>query len=83
MPLKIIYTPAALRDLKKIGAEAAGIVERIGAYAQTQQPAPKALKGKLKGLYRLRFGDRRVVFELNDGVMTIAYIDRRDKVYKR
>lgn len=59
------------------------IIDGLDRFAITGTPRPKPLTGQLKGLYRLRFGGRRVVFELNGDLVTIAYIDRRDRVYKR
>jgi mRNA interferase RelE/StbE len=40
------------------------------------------LKGKLKGNYRLRIGDLRVVFRHDDSVLIIESIDYRGNVYK-
>jgi mRNA-degrading endonuclease RelE of RelBE toxin-antitoxin system len=84
MPLKVVYTNEALKQLAKMDKSVAGdIMRRIDEFAITGRPSPKPLTGLFKGLCRLRFSGWRVVFEQVGNNATITNIDRRDKVYKR
>ena len=45
----------------------------------------KKLKGKLNGLYRIRVGNIRIIFEINtkEKVIYVTHIHYRSKVYKK
>lgn len=43
----------------------------------------KSLKGALKGSFRLRVGDHRIIFQLESGVVRVTQIDNRKDVYGR
>ncbi len=44
----------------------------------------KALTGNLRGIFKLRVGDYRVLYEVNykTTTLTILYIDHRSEIYK-
>ncbi len=44
----------------------------------------KALAGSLRGIYKLRVGDYRVLYEIehDNAVLTIRYIGHRSEIYK-
>lgn len=44
---------------------------------------PELLHYDLKGIYKLRIGDYRVLYQSSDGVITIRMIDHRSRIYKR
>lgn len=46
---------------------------------------PEPLGFDLKGFFKLRFGDWRIVYEIIDEkeMLIVHAVDRRDKVYKR
>lgn len=46
---------------------------------------PLPLEATLKGFFKLRVGDWRIVYEVNDvdKEIVVHAIDRRDKIYKR
>ena len=46
---------------------------------------PLPVGGEFHGCYKLRVGDWRVVYEVDwsEHLISIYYIDRRDKVYKK
>lgn len=46
------------------------------------QKSIKALTGELKGLYRLQIGDYRVIFDMEDYVITIISILHRKDSYR-
>jgi mRNA interferase RelE/StbE len=53
----------------------------LGLAAYPQVVGVKALKGSLKGQYRVRVGSYRVVFTLASGVLTVVAVDDRKDVY--
>ena len=82
--MRVAYTKAALRTLKRIPAnEAQRIQEKIEAYAA--DPASQANNVvKLQGRdgYRLRVGDWRVIFDSDGTVMAILAIGPRGDIYR-
>jgi len=76
----------ALDDLKLLDRQIAGkIVDRVKNHL-SENPANlgKPLTGVLKGLYRYRFGDYRIVFSIDrtENVISILYIGHRKDVYR-
>lgn len=85
MPYAIEVTPGALRQLRKIdGTDRARIVAAIDRLAHQPRPAcVRALTGH-SGLLRIRVGDYRVVYSVNDGklVVTIVAAAHRRAIYR-
>ena len=83
--MKIAYSRAAFRTLKRIPAnEAKRIREKIEAYAE--DPASQASNVvKLQGRegYRLRVGDWRVIFDSDGSVLDILAIGPRGGIYRQ
>lgn len=46
---------------------------------------PQILTGEFKDFYKLRVEDWRVIYKINwnKSLITVCYIDRRDKIYKK
>lgn len=89
MPVKIIYSRDALRQLKKLSPVVAKrIVIKIAVNAKQENPLLRAkmLQGRLSGKYRYRIGDYRVIFKIDDSgkvcVLMILTIKHRKDVYK-
>lgn len=79
----IEYKPKALKDLNKLDKQT---VSRIRKEIQKLDNTPmqgdiKALHGELKGLYRLRIGNYRVIFEVNNNTVTILNVFDRKQAY--
>jgi mRNA interferase RelE/StbE len=75
---------SAVKALKKIAPkDRERVIAAIDALA-TNPAAGGALKGEFAGLRRLRVGDYRVVYEVNDGelVVLVIRIGRRQGVYR-
>ena len=85
MPYAIEVTPAALRQLRKIdGSDQARIIAAIDRLAHQPRPAGiRALTGH-PGLLRIRVGDYRVVYSVDDGrlVVTIIAAAHRRAIYR-
>jgi len=78
---------AAARDLARLDpAVARRIVNRIRWFAENLDDIkPEALTGDLAGLYKLRVGDYRVVYELvlSEQIIVIHLIGHRREIYRK
>ncbi|HWE79379.1 MAG TPA: type II toxin-antitoxin system RelE/ParE family toxin [Pseudolabrys sp.] len=85
---RVEFDRAAVRDLRKLGADAEARVlrylrERI-AGSQNPRRLGHALAGDRKGLWRYRIGDCRVVAAIEDGrfVVLVVAVGHRREVYR-
>lgn len=85
---RVEFDRDAARDLKKLGAEAQRVIlrylrERI-AVAEDPRRFGHALTGDLKGLWRYRVGDYRIVAAIEDDrfVVLVVGIGHRREVYR-
>ena len=82
---KVEFDPDAARDFRKLGHEARRLIlkylrERI-ATAENPRRFGHALTGDLKGLWRYRVGDHRIVADIRDRqilVMVVTVGHKRD-----
>jgi mRNA-degrading endonuclease RelE of RelBE toxin-antitoxin system len=79
----LIYKPAAQRELARMDhSDAERIVHALEAFAADGRGDVKALKGALKGRYRLRIGKWRVFFSLDQpGHVVVTDVDNRGQAY--
>jgi mRNA interferase RelE/StbE len=81
------FTPEAVQDLKKLDRSVAErLLKKIRWLSENMDFAPPApLRGDLKGKYKLRTGDWRVIYELDgkSGEMIVLFVGHRSDVYKR
>lgn len=84
--MEVELTDIAEENLKRLDSFIAKrIVSKIRWFAENFDfKEPQALEGKLKGFYKLRVGDWRVVYSVETGgnKIIIHFIDHRSKVYK-
>jgi mRNA interferase RelE/StbE len=87
---EVRYVEQAIKDLEKLERKVAQrIYKKIDSYVSSPDPLAhaKSLSGKLKGLYRFRVGDYRVIFEVaEDGsisILTILVVAHRKDIYKK
>jgi len=57
------------------------IMEKMEFFAVQSNPLVFAKFIKEKEMYRFRIGDYRLLFTIRDNVISVAVIERRDKVY--
>lgn len=83
---KIEFRPSASRDLKNLPRD---VQERILEFLRTRVPRdPRgrgdALQGKLKGLWRYRVGDHRIICRIEDERITVVVIGigHRREIYR-
>lgn len=86
MAYKAIWHEGSLEDLKKFERTIAKkIVDKVKNYL-IQDPVKLGipLKGKLKGLYRYRIGDYRVIYAIDQEEKTVMIlkVNHRKKIYK-
>lgn len=86
MAFSVVLKPAAFRDLRKLPEEARRrVAVRIDALASDPRPpGSEALKGE-PGLYRLRVGDYRILYQL-DGkacLILVIHVGHRREVYRK
>lgn len=85
MVYKIQYTPAVVKQLSKLDKP---IAKKILDYMDDRVDDPtgsgKPLKGNLKGHWRHRVGDYRIISSINDDALTVLVvrIGHRKNVYK-
>lgn len=86
MAYKAIWHEETLKDLKKLDRTIAKkIVAKVKNYL-IQDPAKLGtpLKGNLKGLYRYRIGEYRVIYVIDQAEkkIIILNVNHRKKIYK-
>jgi mRNA interferase RelE/StbE len=79
----LVYKPVAQRELARMErSDARRIIAALEAFAATGRGDVKALKGALKGRYRLRIGKWRVFFSLDQpGSAVVTGVDNRGEAY--
>ncbi|NEQ99004.1 MAG: type II toxin-antitoxin system RelE/ParE family toxin [Cyanothece sp. SIO2G6] len=75
------------KDLKGVSSDdVEKIKQSIISLAQNPRPdGCKKLKGKSKGYFRVRVGDYRIIYTVDDGVLLVVVIavGHRKEVYKK
>ena len=79
----LVYRPAAQRELNRMDrSDAERIIRALEGFAAAGLGDVKALKGALKGRYRLRVGKWRIFFGLDQpGSIVVSDIDNRGQAY--
>ena len=79
----LLYKPAAQRELAHMDRSDAGrIVRALETFAASGLGDVKALKGALKGRFRLRIGKCRVFFTFDQpDSITVTDVDNRGQAY--
>jgi len=79
----LVHKPAAQRELNRMDrSDAERIIRALEVFATTGHGDIKALKGALKGRYRLRVGKWRAFFSLDQlGSIIVSDIDNRGQDY--
>ena len=92
MKYEVIIKPSVFKDLDKVQLE---VVEKIFAKIETlsQEPRqfgykklknPKQFSVKYKSLYRIKVGDYRIVYAIEDNIITVTVIGigHRREIYE-
>lgn len=85
MSYNIEFRPEAFKDLEGLDRVIAQrILDKLKWFVENfDSIAPQALTGDLKGFYKLRVGDYRVIYslKLSEALITIHLIGHRKEVY--
>lgn len=80
--MDIAYSKAAFKYLRNLPVKnRQRIIDEIRKVAAGERADVKALGG-MKGIYRIRVGDVRVLYQTGDGVMNILAVGSRGDIYK-
>lgn len=83
MAVAVVYTKSAAKDVAGlpaiVRARIADKIVELQAYPSVQ--GVKALKGALKGQFRVRVGNYRILFTVGAGTRTIIAVDDRKEAY--
>jgi len=78
----LVWSDEARRDLRAIDRTVARrVVDVVERYAETGHGDVQRMQGT-KGQYRLRVGDYRVIFELDEATLLVKRIAHRREVYR-
>ncbi len=85
--MKVLYSEPSVKQLKKIGkSEARRIINYMKEIEKLENPRArgKALVDNLKGLWRYRVGDWRVICDIidEDIIIHVIEVGHRREVYK-
>ena len=79
----IEYKSSVFRDLKKIGMpEATRIMNKLEKDLRKNPDKGEPLKGKFKGMFKLKVGDYRVIYAKIKESVLILRIGHRKHVYR-
>lgn len=81
--MTIEWSSTAKKQLLRLDIESFKRVSAaVKSYANDQRGNIKTLSGKLKGYLRLRIGDYRVIFYIENDVIKIVELGHRRDIYK-
>ena len=86
MTYQVEMAPAAKRQIRKLPqATQDRILDRLEELANTPRPPGARLLENSEGLYRLRVGSYRVIYQIEDQVLMVMVVrvDHRSVVYRK
>jgi mRNA interferase RelE/StbE len=80
---KIEYKASVHHDLRRLDRRVASrIIDKIEEELASADFRPVPLSGELKGLYKLRVGDYRVIYALSADRVHVLEIGHRSDIYR-
>ena len=82
--VKILWTESAIQDIKKLDRVIARrILRRITWVAgHFNKVAAEPLTGEFKGTFKLRIGDWRVIYSIENDSIIIQFVGHRREIYR-
>lgn len=82
--IKVYWTEKAITDLHKLdNLIAKRIVRKVSWFADNfEKITPEYLTGDLKGMFKLRIGDWRVIYQIENKTAVIYFIGHRKDIYE-
>ena len=83
--VSVEWDERAIADLDAVDFSVARkIVAKVSWLAEYYDSIiPELLHYDLKGVYKLRVGDYRVLYKVSNEIVTIRMVDHRSRIYKR
>jgi mRNA interferase RelE/StbE len=82
-PYEIAFQPSVEKDLRKLSIENCDrIMVRLEALASEPFPPQVAKLKGTEGLYRIRVGDYRIIYEVEVNCILIHYVRHRRDAYR-
>ncbi|WP_392436222.1 type II toxin-antitoxin system RelE/ParE family toxin (plasmid) [Finegoldia magna] len=86
--MRVIYSDKSLKSLKKLDKQVQKmIINYMDKISQLDEPRVrgKALSANLKGFWRYRVSNYRIICEINDNklIICVVDVDHRSKVYQK
>lgn len=86
--MRVIYSDKSLKSLKKLDKQVQKmIINYMDKISQLEEPRVrgKALSANLKGFWRYRVSNYRIICEINDNklIICVVDVDHRSKVYQK
>ena len=80
----IEWAEGAVKDLGKLDRQVVlRILKKLDWFSKNfERIVPEPLSGKFKGVYKLRVGDWRIIYTVENDVMVIQSIGHRREIYK-
>lgn len=84
MAYKVLFTPAAMRQFDKLPKKAQERLSKAIAGLVDQPRSPQSVKLTGHDLYKVRCGDFRVIYRIDDDALQvmIAKVGHRKEVYR-
>ncbi len=81
---EIVWSSQALKDLEGIDRPIAErILRKLDWYARNfDSIVPEPLSGEFEGTYKLRIGDWRVVYVIENEKLVILFVGHRKEIYR-
>ena len=78
------WAEAAIKDLEKLDERNRHrIIRKIAWFSGNfEKCVPERLEGKFRGSYKLRIGDWRAIYTIEENVVIIRFIGHRSDIYK-
>ena len=78
----IVHTPRFERNFRKLRPESQARISEHILLLEVHPHVGKSLHGRLKGLYSLRIGDYRVIYEIRHQRIILHAVGHRRTVYE-
>ena len=77
--MTVHYTNKAYKDLENLAqGDRRRVVEALDRFAESGAGDVRALAGRWRGRFRLRVGSYRAIFRVDDGVVVVRVLHRRE-----
>ena len=82
--MKVLWTEAAIKDLDKIDKLVVRRILRKVAWLASnfEKVTAEPLAGELKRMFKLRIGNWRAVYSIEDRTIVVQFVGHRGEIYR-